>query len=322
MNQYNQLTEVQRYQIEALKKAKKKQHEIAKIIGVSASTISRELCRNTGQRGYRPKQAHNKAYKRRYRAGKAIKMTTEVVALIETKIRLDWSPEQVSGWLSSEQIITISHERIYQHVWADKRQGGELYKHLRQSHKKRKKQYGSKDKRGQIRNRISIDERPEIVEQKTRLGDWEIDTVIGQNHQGALVTIVDRVSKFTLIKKVDSKRADVVTAATITLLKPYLDKTLTITADNGKEFAGHESIAEKLNAAVYFAHAYCSWERGLNENTNGLIRQYFTKGSSFENITEEQVEKVMNKLNHRPRKTLGYKTPHAVFFGNAERETA
>ena len=322
MNQYNQLTEVQRYQIEALKKAEKKQNEIAKIIGVSASTISRELCRNTGQRGYRPKQAHNKAYKRRYRAGKAIKMTTEVVALIETKIRLDWSPEQVSGWLSSEQIITISHERIYQHVWADKRQGGELYKHLRQSHKKRKKQYGSKDKRGQIRNRISIDERPEIVEQKTRLGDWEIDTVIGQNHQGALVTIVDRVSKFTLIKKVDSKHADVVTAATITLLKPYLDKTLTITADNGKEFAGHESIAEKLNAAVYFAHAYCSWERGLNENTNGLIRQYFTKGSSFENITEEQVEKVMNKLNHRPRKTLGYKTPHAVFFGNAERETA
>ena len=322
MNQYNQLTEVQRYQIEALKKAEKKQNEIAKIIGVSASTISRELCRNTGQRGYRPKQAHNKAYKRRYRAGKAIKMTTEVVALIETKIRLDWSPEQVSGWLSSEQIITISHERIYQHVWADKRQGGELYKHLRQSHKKRKKQYGSKDKRGQIRNRISIDERPEIVEQKTRLGDWEIDTVIGQNHQGALVTIVDRVSKFTLIKKVDSKHADVVTAATITLLKPYLDKTLTITADNGKEFAGHESISEKLNAAVYFAHAYCSWERGLNENTNGLIRQYFTKGSSFENITEEQVEKVMNKLNHRPRKTLGYKTPHAVFFGNAERETA
>ena len=101
-----------------------------------------------------------------------------------------------------------------------------------------------------------------------------------------------------------------------------MDKTLTITADNGKEFAGHESISEKLNAAVYFAHAYCSWERGLNENTNGLIRQYFTKGSSFENITEEQVEKVMNKLNHRPRKTLGYKTPHAVFFGNAERETA
>ena len=180
----------------------------------------------------------------------------------------------------------------------------------------------SVNKRGQIRNRVSIDERPDIVERKTRLGDWEIDTVIGKNHQGALVTIVDRVSKFTLIKKVDSKHADVVTEATVTLLTPYLDKALTITADNGKEFAGHESIAKQLNVDVYFAHPYHSWERGLNENTNGLIRQYFTKGSSFENITAEQVEMVMDRLNHRPRKTLNYKTPHAVFFGNSEREVA
>lgn len=322
MKKYNQLTEIQRYQIEALKKAEKQQNEIAEIMGVSASTISRELKRNTGQRGYRPKQAHIKALTRRQEAGKAVKMTAAVVALIETKIRLDWSPEQISGWLRKEQDFTISHERIYQHIWSDKRQGGELYKHLRHSHKKRKKQYGSKDKRGQIRNRISIDERPEIVEQKARIGDWEIDTVIGKNHQGALVTLVERASKFALIKKVDSKHADVVTEATVTLLKPYLDKSLTITADNGKEFAGHETIAEHLGATVYFAHPYRSWERGLNENTNGLIRQYFTKGSSFENITDEKVEEVMNKLNRRPRKTLNYKTPCAVFFGNAERKAA
>ena len=197
-----------------------------------------------------------------------------------------------------------------------------MYTHLRQCHKKRKKKYGSKDKRGQIRNRVSIDERPAIVAEKTRIGDWEIDTVIGQNHQGALVTIVDRVSKFTLIKKVDSKHAEVVTAATITLLQPYLDKTLTITADNGKEFAGHEIIKEQLSANVYFAHPYCSWERGLNENTNGLIRQYFTKGSSFENITDDEVEAVMNKLNHRPRKTLKFKTPHTVFFADILQEAA
>lgn len=322
MKKYSQLTEIQRYQIEALKKAKNTQKEIAMLLGVSASTISRELKRNTGQRGYRPKQAHIKALTRREEASKMIKMTPEVITLIEAKIQLEWSPEQVCGWLGVDQNVSISHERIYQHVWADKRQGGTLYKHLRHSHKKRKKQYGSKDKRGQIRNRVSIDERPEIVEQKTRIGDWEIDTVIGQNHQGALVTIVDRVSKFTLIKKVDSKRAEVVTEATITLLKPYLDKTLTITADNGKEFAGHESMTEQLNAAVYFAHPYHSWERGLNENTNGLIRQYFTKGSSFENITDEQVEEVMNKLNHRPRKKLNYKTPNAVFFSNTECEAA
>jgi IS30 family transposase len=315
MKGYKQLTEVQRYQIDALKKAGKLQKDMAVIVGVSESAISRELSRNTGKRGYRPKQATIKAHRRKQEAKKAIKMTFATVELIEEKLRLEWSPEQVSGWLKLECSIRISHERIYQHVWSDKLHGGDLYKHLRHSHKKRKKHYGSQDKRGQIRNRVSIDERPEIVQQKSRMGDWEIDTVIGKNHQGALVTIVDRVSKFTLIKKVDSKQADVVTEATITLLRPYLDKTLTITADNGKEFASHEIIAQELNAAVYFAHPYHSWERGLNENTNGLIRQYFTKGSSFEHITECQVEQVMHRLNHRPRKTLNYKTPYAVFFG-------
>ena len=322
MKKYTQLTEVQRYQIEALKKAKKNQKEIAVIVGVSASTISREIRRNSGLRGYRPRQAHATAMTRRRESAKALKMTADLVAMIEAKLKLDWSPEQVSGWLDLEKPITVSHERIYQHVWADKRQGGVLYKHLRQSNKKRKKQYGSKDKRGQIRNRISIDERPEIVEQKTRIGDWEIDTVIGKNHQGALVTIVDRMSKFTLIKKVDSKHAGIVTKTTIALLQPYLDKTLTITADNGKEFAGHERMTQQLGSTVYFAHPYRSWERGLNENTNGLIRQYFTKGSSFENISDEKVEEVMKKLNHRPRKTLNYKTPHSVFFDDTEREAA
>jgi transposase, IS30 family len=319
---YKQLSQTQRYQIEILKKAGKNQKEIAALLGVSAATISRELKRNQGKKGYRPKQAQIKADKRRKQAAKALKMTEDVVLLIEEKIVLDWSPEQISGWLKAERGIAISHERIYQHIWTDKRHGGSLYLHLRQSRKKRKKQYGSKDKRGQIRNRVSIDERPAIVAEKTRLGDWEIDTVIGQNHQGALVTLVDRVSKFTLIKKVDSKHADVVTEATISLLQPYVDKTLTITADNGKEFAGHERIKERLNADVYFAHPYHSWERGLNENTNGLIRQYFTKGSSFETITDEEVAAVMHKLNHRPRKTLHYKTPHALFFAEPEQEAA
>ncbi|HEY5139917.1 MAG TPA: IS30 family transposase [Methylococcales bacterium] len=322
MRNYKQLSQAQRYQIEILNKAGKNQKEIAALLGVSPATICRELKRNKGKKGYRPRQAQIKAGKRRREAAKALKMTGEVILVIEEKICLDWSPEQVSGWLKINQGIFISHERIYQHIWEDKRHGGTLYTHLRQSNKKRKKQYGSKDKRGQIRNRISIDERPAIVAEKTRIGDWEIDTVIGQNHQGALVTIVDRVSKFTLIKKVDSKHAEVVTEATISLLLPYLDKTLTITADNGKEFAGHETMKEQLNADVYFAHPYHSWERGLNENTNGLIRQYFTKGSSFENITDDEVEAVMNKLNHRPRKTLNFKTPHTVFFAESLQEAA
>jgi IS30 family transposase len=322
MSNYKQLDQAQRYQIEILKKAGKNQKEIAELLGVSGSTVCRELKRNRGKKGYRPKQAQIKTNNRRAQAAKAVKMTVETIDLIDAKIVLDWSPEQISGWLKVDQGIKISHERIYQHIWTDKLKGGNLYEHLRQSNKKRKKKYGSKDKRGQIRNRISIDERPVIVETKTRIGDWEIDTVIGKNHQGALVTIVDRMSKFTLIKKVDSKHAEVVTEATITLLQPYLDKTLTITADNGKEFAGHEKIKEQLNADVYFAHPYHSWERGLNENTNGLIRQYFTKGSSFENITDDEVDAVMLKLNQRPRKTLNYKTPHAVFFAEPEQEAA
>jgi IS30 family transposase len=315
LKDYNQLTQATRYQIEILLKAGKSQKAIAELVNVSPSTICRELQRNTGKRGYRPRQAQSKAETRRRLAAKPLKMTMAAIGLIEAKIKDDWSPGQVSGWLKREQCTAVSHERIYQHIWTDKLEGGSLYKHLRHSGKKRK-QYGSKDKRGQIRNRVSIDDRPCIVSEKTRLGDWEIDTVIGNNHQGALVTIVDRVSKFTLIKKVASKHADVVTEATIILLRPYLDKTITITADNGKEFAGHEKIKAALDADVYFAHPYSSWERGLNENTNGLIRQYFTKGSSFENITDEDIEAVMEKLNHRPRKTLNYKTPHAVFFAD------
>jgi IS30 family transposase len=321
LKDYHQLTQGLRYQIGILKKAGKNQKDIAELVNVSPSTVCRELQRNTGKRGYRCKQAQQKAESRRKLTAKPLKMTAVAIDLIAAKIRINWSPEQISGWLKEEEGIYISHERIYQHIWTDKLNGGTLYKHLRHSGKKRK-QYGSKDKRGQIRNRVGIDDRPVIVSEKTRLGDWEIDTVIGKNHQGALVTIVDRVSKFTLIKKVASKHADIVTEAAITLLKPYLDKTLTITADNGKEFAGHEKIKAALDADVYFAHPYSSWERGLNENTNGLIRQYFTKGSSFENITDKDVDEVMEKLNHRPRKTLNYKTPHSVFFADTLLEAA
>ena len=322
MRTHKQLTLGQRYQIAALKKAGHSNKAIAENIGTSESTISRELKRNTGKRGYRPQQAHRTAMWRKKTAIKAVKMTAEVMLIIEERIRFGLSPEQVSGWLKRVHGIAISHERIYQHVWEDRRKGGNLHTFLRQAHKKRRKKYGSKDKRGQISNRISIDQRPEIVDEKSRIGDWEIDTVIGKNHQGALVTIVERKSKFTLIKRVESKHADGVTAATIALLKPYKGKVSTITADNGKEFAGHETIAEALSASVYFAHPYASWERGLNENTNGLIRQYFPKGSSFEAITDEQIEAVMYRLNHRPRKGLDYQTPYEVFFEQFERKAA
>jgi IS30 family transposase len=314
MGQYTQLTQEQRYHIYAFMKAHFSQTAIATEIGVHKSTVSREMKRNRGKKGYRPKQAHYMAVERRQKAKKYVRLTPQIIGLIEKFLCQDFSPEQISGFLSRTHHFRISHETIYQHVLADKARGGTLYRHLRHAHKKRKKRYGSYDHRGQIKGRVSIDERPAIVDAKKRIGDWEIDTIIGTRHKGALLSLVERRTKFTLIKKLDKKQADLVAEATIDLLNPYEETVNTITADNGQEFAHHESIKERLHTTVYFAHPYHAWERGLCENTNGLIRQYFPKGMSFEHITDTQVQRAMNRLNNRPRKTLGYKTPNEVFF--------
>jgi IS30 family transposase len=264
--------------------------------------------RNTGSRGYRYKQAQEKASQRRKVASKATKMIPSMIDIIESELRLEWSPEQISGWLEDRQEL-ISHESIYLHVWSDKNSGGDLYTHLRRQGKKYDKRRNGKSTRGQIKNRTSIDDRPLIVDEKSRIGDWEIDTVIGKGHSGALVTVVERVTKFTVSKQVDGKTATAVTKATIALLKPIQDAVLTITADNGKEFAYHEEISKALNADVYFAHPYSSWERGLNENTNGLLRQYFPKKVDFKRVTQGEVKRAVDRLNTRPRKLLGFKTP-------------
>jgi len=315
MRHYTQLTEGQRYQIYALKKAGMSQQEMARNIGVHPSTIGRELKRNTGERGYRPAQAHRKAKQRHTQKLKAIRLGSEQISYIDKHIRKEWSPEQISATMVPRGIAGVSHETIYRYVQQDQEEGGTLYTHLRHKRKKYRKRYGSNEHRGRIKNRVSIDERPEIVEQRARIGDFEIDTVIGKNHKQALVTIVDRHSKLTLIKKVTHKRARLVCSAAIELLSPVSQWVHTITADNGKEFAEHEKLSEAIKADIYFAHPYASWERGTNENTNGLIRQYFPKGTRFEEITDEQIRIVQEKLNRRPRKSLGFKTPYEVFFG-------
>ena len=308
---YLQLTYAQRCQIEVLKKSFS-QRKIAGMIGVNQSTISRELARNTGQKGYRHNQAQQKARQRRQAMIKPYKMTPRLVELVESKIREEWSPEQISGRFLNEIELLISHETIYLHVWADKRAGGDLYTHLRRQGKKYDRRRNGKSTRGQIKNRVSIDERPKIVEDKSRVGDWEIDTMIGKGHSGAVVTVVERDTKFTVSKEVNSKCAEDVTRATIELLKPYEAAVHTITADNGKEFAYHEKISEALTADVYFAHPYSSWERGLNENTNGLLRQYLPKATDFKKVTSNQVQEAVNKLNSRPRKDLNFKTPEEL----------
>ena len=302
---YTHLTQVERYQIYALKKAGQTQKQIAHLLKRSESTISRELRRNQGGRGYRPKQAQKKAIERR--AINARYIGEEVWQYAKERLLEQWSPEQISAY------VAISPETVYQRVYADKQSGGSLWKNLR-CQKKRKKRYGKMERRGSIPNRLFIEDRPAIVEKRSRLGDWEADTIIGKNHRQAIVSLVERKSGFTLIRKVERKTALAVGSAMIDLLKPYYKKVHTITSDNGKEFAQHETVAKKLKAAFYFAHPYASWERGTNENTNGLIRQYFPKDRDFTTITQKEIDKAMNRLNNRPRKRLGYKTPNQVFF--------
>lgn len=313
MRHYTQLTQELRYQIYILMKAEHSQTEIANILGVHKSTISRELRRNQGQRGYRPKQAHTFCVQRRQQKARP-RIDPEIWALVEQLLREDWSPEQISAWLDNNRQRSVSIEWIYQYIFTDKQTDGSLYRHLR-CQKKRRKRYGQYSRRGQIPNQVSIEQRPAIVDHYTRFGDWEIDTVIGKQHQQALVTLVERKSKLTLVAKVIRKTAEQVAQAIIDLLKPIAPWVHTLTADNGREFSDHENIAKALKAKFYFAHPFASWERGLNENTNGLIRQYFPKNHDFTTITQTQIENVMDKLNNRPRKCLGFKTPNQVFFG-------
>ena len=253
--------------------------------------------------------------KRHRKKPKAIRLGVEQINYIDEKIEQEWSPEQISLTMVMAGISSVSHETIYRYLQKDREQGGTLYTGLRHKRRKYRKRYGGSDRRGHIKDRVSIEERPTIVEERSRIGDFEIDTVIGKNHKQALVTIVDRYSKLTLIKKVTHKRAELVRITAVELLSPISHWVHTITSDNGKEFAEHEKISKAIKADIYFAHPYSSWERGTNENTNGLIRQYFPKGTRFEEITDEQIRVVQEKLNRRPRKTLGFKTPYELFFG-------
>lgn len=309
---YTRLTEEERYQIYEGVTEKRSHRKIATLINKHHSTVSNEVKRNTDLRGYRPRQAQEKARQRHQSKPRHSKLTADVQQLIAEHIKHEWSPDQIQGRLKSEGFTMVCTTTIYSFIQQDKISGGDLHKHLR--HKKPyKNRTGSPDARGQIIGRISIDERPAIVDEKVRLGDWEADTVIGKGHKGVLVTLADRVSKKTLIAQVPSKHAEVVTDSIIKLLLPEKKQLHTITFDNGKEFAYHAKIKEALGVDNYFAHPYHSWERGLNENHNGLIRQYLPKEMALDKVTDEEIMLIQNKLNNRPRKSLGYKTPNEVY---------
>ncbi|MFT5661652.1 MAG: IS30 family transposase [Sulfurimonas sp.] len=253
---------------------------------------------------------------------KRFSLTKAVEKYIRAKLKQDWSPEQISGRMKRDTGIYVVHETIYRYIYTNKLNGGKLYTYLRHRNKKYHHRSYDYKARGTIIDRIMIDKRPKIVEKKNRIGDLEIDTVVGKDHKGFLVTVVDRKSKFVIIKNVPTKEASVVTQALIEMIYPIKDITHTITSDNGKEFAYHKQVFAALDTKFYFANPYHSWERGLNEHTNGLIRQYLPKKSEFLKVSKDEINMIQNRLNHRPRKVLKYKTPYEVFFREMSKKLA
>lgn len=306
------ITKEQRYTICVMKQQGFSQKDIALTIGKDKSVVSRELKRNCDKRSkkYDADLAQRKYEQRQRYKPKRIRFTEDIKQHVDELLNEDYSPEQIVGRSKIAEKPCVSIERIYQYVWKDKKEGGTLFKHLRRKGRKYRKRGSSKDTRGIIKDRVDIEQRPAIVNEKQRLGDLEIDTVIGQNHKGALLTINDRVSSMVWIARLEGKNADELAQKAIEVLSPYKNLLNTITADNGKEFAEHKTIASDLSIDFYFAKPYHSWERGANENMNGLIRQYFPKGSSFENISNDDVQRIQDILNNRPRKKLNFLTPN------------
>lgn len=310
---YKHLSLEERYYIELSLKNGVTLSQIAKDLGRSQGTISRELVRNRGKRGYRHEQANRMAHERHAKKEKLVKMTDDVMLILDEYIRADWSPEQIAGRLKIDGIMDLHHETIYQYILADKASGGDLYTHLRHQNKTYRKRYGSGRNSTGIPNRTDIEERPEAANNRERVGDWEADTMIGKNHKGVLVTLDERKTKLRLALPVSRKKAHEVSEAINLLLKPIKRFVDTITFDNGKEFAMHEKISKTINCDTYFAKPYHSWERGQNENSNGLLRQYFPKAKELINVSAKHVFDAVHKLNSRPRKCLGFKTPYEVF---------
>ena len=308
---YRHLIQEERYQISALRDAGWSLGAIASKLGRHASSISRELNRNRVFDAYQPQVAGLLATARSQKsAANARRVPAAAWQFAREKLAETWSPQQIAGHQSVEHLPRISHESIYQRIYEDKRVGGSLHLALR-IHKQRR---GVRERRGTIPNQISIDQRPAIVDGRRRYGDWEADLVIGARHSQALVTLNERKSRYALITRVPSKHAAGVSQAIIGQLKPFAHMVHTLTTDNGKEFAQHERVAAELKLGYYFAHPYAAWERGANENLNGLLRQFFPKHRRLEEVSDQEIALAQHRLNHRPRKCLGYKTPHQVFW--------
>jgi len=314
---YTHLAPRERFLIHKLLQEGYSLRKIARTLGGGRnhSTISREIKRNSGKRGYRDKQADKKAKRRRREASSVPrKMTPERWAMVEDRlVNKHWSPEQISGRFHRDGVVSVSAKWIYNHIWADRAAGGTLHKNLRRRGKKPNRRGKDGSGRGVIPGRVDISKRPREVEDKSRVGDWEADTIVGAKHLGTIVSLVDRHSKFAFLSKAEQKTAQGVGGAMVRCLEPVKELVHTITADNGKEFSGHAAVSEELCAGFYFATPYHSWERGLNEHTNGLVREFFPKSQDLRKADPREIKRVEELLNTRPRRVLDYRTPAEVF---------
>jgi len=311
---YHQITHEERYTISVLRKQGLNASEIAEQLGRHRSSIYREINRNRCNDGhYHYSKADTRTRTRRSVSRRNEQFSEEDYQLVDEHLRMDWSPEQIAGYFKANDMLSISHETIYRHVWADKAAGGDLHEHLRGACKQRRKRYGAYDSRGRLAGKRHIDERPEPANDRSEFGHWEIDLVHGRGSKDCIVTLVERKTRFTLIGKLCAKTKEQTNARTLKLIAPMSAAFKTITADNGTEFHGFEVIEKKGELEFYFATPYHSWEHGTNENANGLIRQYLPKKESMSSLTQAGCSAIAKKLNTRPRKILDYKTPEEVF---------
>ncbi len=312
---YQQLTSEERYTISLLRTQGFAVPQMAKVLGRHRSTIYREIGRNRCNDGrYRVDKAISRTRGRRSRSRRNRQFDDKVLSLVNHFLKKKWSPEQIANRLCREGLLSISHETSYRHVKLDKDQGGELYKHLRQSRKQMRKGYGTADSRGVLGGKRPISERPAGAENRSRFGHWEIDTVQGRGSRDCIVTLVERKSGYTLIGKLGNKTNEALNACVIRLIRSHRRRMLTITADNGTEFHGYKEIERKTGVRFYFATPYHSWERGTNENTNGLIRQYLPKREGMASLTQRVCDSIAKQLNNRPRKRYDFRTPLEVYF--------
>lgn len=312
---YHQITEQERYTIAALRQEGLYPAAIARRLGRHRSTISREYARNGSRsdNGYRPSRAQEQANGRRSRSRRNERFSELEWMFVETLLRDDWSPEQAAGYLRKRGTVSISHETIYRYIWKDREAGGDLCKHLRCARKKRRKRYARYDSRGRLAGKRPISQRPSWIERRRQVGHWEIDTVMGSGNDHCIVTLLERATGYVVIGKLASRNMDEATRRTIQLIRKHPGKFKTITADNGTEFHAYEKIEKATGVTVYFATPYHSWERGSNENANGLIRQYLPKRTSMAHVTQHDCNQIAEKLNTRPRKRYDFQTPKERF---------